>query len=100
MGDNIRSWTREALGTELTIQQFLDKPEAQEATFEHMFGKFVKQYGSPANAASVWFTGKPMSEAKGRSDKNITMETYVNRFLKLSQGDVEQEFATFDGQPI
>ncbi len=57
MGNNIPSWTREALGQSMTPEQFLADPKAQDAVFDHHFGKSVQQYGNPQDAASVWFTG-------------------------------------------
>lgn len=90
MGRNIPSWTREALGRELTVAQFLADPTAQDRVFNHFFGKAVKKYGSVADAASVWFTGQPASKAAGKSDGYTSAPDYIRRFTadyaKLSGG--------------
>lgn len=81
MGANIPSWTREALGQEMTPAQFLASPEAQDAVFDHRFGGYVQKYGNPQDAASAWFTGRPL--AQGRNSRDIlgtSGQGYVDRF--------------------
>jgi hypothetical protein len=82
MGANIPQWSKEALGREVTPQEFLANPELQDAIFDHRFGSYLKQHG-PANAASMWFTGRPLSEGAGRKDQLGTSgQAYADRFLK------------------
>jgi hypothetical protein len=57
MGRNIPSWTKEILGTEMSPQEFLASPEAQDAVFK---GKFMQKTSDPKDAASMWFTGRPL----------------------------------------
>ena len=85
MGSNIPSWTEAATGKRMTPQEFLNDPDAQEATFRHRFGSLVKQYGNPQDAASVWHSGVPLAEAKeqGRRDVNMTTASYVDRFNNM-----------------
>ena len=85
MGSNIPSWTEAATGKRMTPQEFLNDPDAQEATFRHRFGSLVKQYGNPQDAASVWHSGVPLAEAKeqGRHDVNMTTPSYVDRFTNM-----------------
>ena len=81
MGTNIPEWTKAALGTELTPSQFLASPEAQDAVFKHRFGSYIQQYGNPQDAASVWFTGKPLAQGANRSDiLGTTGSSYVAKF--------------------
>lgn len=81
MGNNIGPWTREALGQEMTPQQFLADPQAQDRVFQHRFGSYVDQYGNPQDAASMWFTGKPMAQGYGRRDQLGTSGAeYVSKF--------------------
>lgn len=85
MGANIPSWTQEALGRTLTPEEFLASPEAQDAVFDYRFGQYLAQTGSPDDAASMWFTGRPLAEAYGASDVLGTSgEEYVNKFRRLS----------------
>jgi hypothetical protein len=55
MGRNIPEWTQEVLGRPLTIEQFVNSKEAQDAVFRAKFGGYVAQTGSPRDAASMWF---------------------------------------------
>lgn len=81
MGRNIPIWTQQTLGRSMTPQEFLANPEAQDAVFDQVFGGFVKQFGNIEDAASVWFSGKPLAEAGGRRDiLGTTPEQYVNNF--------------------
>lgn len=81
MGKNIGPWTREALGRELTAEQFLADREAQDTVFNHHFGKALHQYGTPEDAASVWFSGRPMRQAGNDRDVlGTSVPDYVKRF--------------------
>ena len=88
MGANIPSWTEEALGRRLTPEEFLKDREAQEKTFEHHFGKAARQHGNPYDAASVWFSGRPMGRAGNASDiLGTTVPAYVSKFRASYEGD-------------
>ncbi len=88
MGANIPSWTEEALGRRLTPEEFLKDREAQEKTFEHHFGKAARQHGNPYDAASVWFSGRPMSRAGNASDiLGTTVPAYVSKFRASYEGN-------------
>lgn len=80
MGSNIPSWTKAATGETMTPQEFLKSKEAQDAVFRHRFGSYLDVYGNPQDAASVWFTGKPLATGGNRSDGYITGNEYVRRF--------------------
>ncbi len=81
MGNNIGPWTQQALGRALTPQEFLASPEAQNKTFDTIFGGYLQKYG-PRDAASMWFTGRPLSEGANRSDVNgMTGNRYVDKFM-------------------
>jgi hypothetical protein len=90
MGNNIGPWTREVLGRELTPQDFLKDQAAQDAVFNHKFGASVEKYGNPQDAASVWFSGRPLAQAGNASDVlGTTVPKYVSGFTKRanSYGD-------------
>jgi hypothetical protein len=63
MGANIPTWTKQALGKSLTVDEFLASPEAQERVFEDQFTRNVKKYGTLEDAVSVWFSGRPLAQA-------------------------------------
>jgi len=81
MGSNIPSWTQEALGKPMSTEDFLASPEAQDQVFTHHFSKALDRYGTPEDAASVWFSGKPRAQAGNASDQlGTTVPSYVKKF--------------------
>jgi len=87
MGANIPSWTKEALGRSMTPSEFLASPEAQERVFETYFGKSVAKYGNPVDAASVWFSGRPLAKAGNASDVlGTTVPQYAQKFMAAYEG--------------
>lgn len=80
MDFNIPNWTKEALGYSLTVEQFLASPEAQEAVTQFKFQQAFDQHGTWEDAASVWFSGRPMAKAGNASDGWNTVPEYVAKF--------------------
>lgn len=81
MGANIPTWSQQALGKTLTPQQFLSDKDAQDAIFAHQFSNNMQKYGSPQDAASVWFTGHPQAQGGSSSDiLGTTGNQYVDKF--------------------
>ena len=80
MGNNIPSWTREALGRPMTAQEFLADPQAQEQTAAYQINRNLEKY-SPDDAASIWFSGRPQKKAGNSRDAyGTTVPQYVNKF--------------------
>jgi len=79
MASNIPSWTKEALGKSMTPQQFLNSPQAQDAVAEYKMGKYLQQYGTLEDVASVWFSGQPMAKAGNAKD---VLGTSVPSYIK------------------
>lgn len=95
MGANVPAWTQEILGKKMTPQEFLANPQAQEDVFKTKYGQYLKETGSPQDAASMWFTGKPLAQGANRRARNpdgtplgITGQQYVDKFTAAlpSQG--------------
>jgi hypothetical protein len=82
MEGNIPSWTREALGKSLTTEQFLNDQKAQDAVVEYQLKKSFNRYGNYEDAASIWFTGKPVSKAGNVSDGFTTAPEYLQKFRR------------------
>lgn len=82
MGENIPSWTKDALGMSLTPEQFLRDPDAQERTVSDQLGKILDANGNdPRQAASVWFTGRRLEDVNpNASDGYTTNAEYQQRF--------------------
>jgi hypothetical protein len=56
---------------------------AQDMIFNHRFGGLVKQYGNPQDAASAWFTGRPLSSGGNARDLFGTSGyVYADRFSR------------------
>jgi hypothetical protein len=79
MGANIPKWTQKYLGRSMTPDEFLKDPEAQDKVFAGEFGSYIKKYGNPADAASVWHSGRPLATAArlGLSDGNMKTTDYA-----------------------
>src|ERR1700741_1442207 len=63
MGNNVPDWTEKHFGQRLTPQQFLQNKAAQDAVFNGEFGSALQKHGNPQDAASVWFSGRPLAQA-------------------------------------
>lgn len=83
MGNNIREWTKAALGFSMSSQEFLRSQDAQDKVFAHRFGILVEKYGNVADAASAWFTGGPLKTGANKADMHgTTGSVYVDRFMR------------------
>lgn len=92
MDFNIPSWTQEALGQSMTPDQFLANKEAQDAVARYKFGQYVEKTGNPFDAASMWFSGRPMVQAGESSDVTGTsVPQYVGRFANALGMPMEQD---------
>ncbi len=94
MGANIPSWTKAATGSALTQQQFLASSSAQDAVFNKYFGAALSKYGNPQDAASVWFSGRPLSAAGNASDGFNTTPEYLTKF-NAAIGDATKNVGSF-----
>jgi hypothetical protein len=75
----------------MTPQQFLADKAAQDAVFNDRFGGYLAN-GSLQDAASQWFTGKPVAQAGNVRDVTGTSAPqYLRNF--------NREFAAAGGQP-
>jgi hypothetical protein len=79
MGNNIPDWTKQHYGQALTPQQYLQNKDAQDAVFRGQFGGYVQKHGNPQDAASMWFSGKPLA-GNNANDGSIAVPEYVRRF--------------------
>lgn len=88
MGQNIGPWTKETLGQELTPQQFLQSPQAQEAVFNKKFTQYAQAYG-PEGAARAWFAGPSnMNNPTAKDELGTTVADYSRRFQQ-AQGPAQ-----------
>lgn len=80
MDFNIGPWTEEVLGRRYTPEEFLSDTKAQDAVVEYQLSLNKEKYGTWEDAASVWFSGRPMSRAGNASDGYTTVPEYVKKF--------------------
>lgn len=81
MGRNIGPWTMDAFGQALSPSRFLASPAAQDAVFNRQFAASMARYGNMNDAASVWFTGRPLKAgANARDILGTSGARYVENF--------------------
>lgn len=82
MGANIPSWTKAYASAEMTPEQFLASPEAQDAVFKGEFGRLAGKHG-PEGAARAWFAGEGGMNDMGRKDQlGTTVQRYGQKFAQ------------------
>jgi hypothetical protein len=79
MPGNVPAWSREHLGRTLTPEELARDTEAQRAIFRGEMQKNIAKHGSPQDAASIWFTGRPYAQAaqSGANDGFTNVQNYV-----------------------
>jgi hypothetical protein len=101
MAENIPQWSRDALGREISREEFAKSPQLQDAIFDHRFGKYVDKYG-PAGASKAWFAGeKGMNNPNARDALGTSVSGYeskFNRAMGIPSQDREQLAAMAGGQ--
>jgi hypothetical protein len=81
MEANIGPWSREALGREVTPDEFLKNPQLQDAVFDHKFGQYMQKFGSPDAAAQAWFGGPGgVGQLNRRDSLGTTISAYTDKF--------------------
>lgn len=92
MPGNIPAWSREALGREVSLSEFLANPELQERIARHRVSAIYRQHPNVADVASVWHSGRPLSQAGNARDQNMTTQEYVGHVTGTPQeGGVDLE---------
>ncbi len=82
MGANVGPWTKEILGFEMSPQEFLSNPQAQDAVFQGKFDQYVQKFG-PEGAAQAWFAGPGGVGKLDRKDVlGTTVAQYGQKFMK------------------
>lgn len=82
MGKNVPAWTEEILGKRMTPEEFLNNPAAQDLVAAHRLNQAYEKHGTWEDAASVWFSGRPLAEAGEASDGYLTVPAYVHKFRR------------------
>lgn len=78
MGANVPSWTKAALGTSMTPEEFLQDKQAQEATAQYHLWNYYKNYG-PRKSAMAWNQGVGgMQQGWGTDYAKMVMDNMRN----------------------
>lgn len=81
MPGNLPDWSKEALGREVTSEEFLSNPDIQDSIVRDRMQKIYNEYGNEDDVASVWFSGRPASKAGDAQDVTGTsVPEYIQRF--------------------
>lgn len=82
MEGNIAPWTKQALGKSMSKEEFLEDEGAQDAVAAHQLQKSKDKFGTWEDAASVWFSGRPVKSAGNASDGYTTVPEYITKFRR------------------
>src|SRR5208337_2707726 len=72
MSANLPEWSRAILGREISEKEFLGNKRLQDRIINNKLGEYLNSTGNPADAASMWFTGKPLRQGANRADVSGT----------------------------
>lgn len=82
MDGNIGPWSEEALGKRITKEEFIANPEYQDAIAAHRLQLAKDQHGTWEDAASVWFSGQPVSMSANANDDYLSTPQYIYKFRR------------------
>jgi len=105
MGFNIPKWTQEAFGKSMSIMDFLNSPEKQDALIRFRAEQDYATYGNWDDVASVWFSGKAAS-GNTRSDKfGTSVPSYISKYrnnmgITASEGALPEGSIKYNGQTL
>lgn len=84
MPGNLPQWSKEALGRVVTEQEFMNSPAIQDAIAQFQMAKILRQHGTLENVVSVWFSGRPLSQAgNAKDDLGTTVPSYVKNVRSI-----------------
>lgn len=83
MDFNIPAWSEEVLGYPVSVQQFLETPEIQDAIAHGKIAQYLQQYGNADDAAAVWFSGRPLAGNTSADVTGTNVPEYVNRVRRF-----------------
>ena len=82
MESNVPLFTSKYYGKELTVEEFINNPKAQDEVAKEFILQNYQKYGNLEDAISTWFTGDPLDQAIARKadDGSIDINEYMVRF--------------------
>jgi hypothetical protein len=97
MEANIGPWSKEVFGREMTPEQFLANPKAQDVIFDRKFGSYVEKFGSPEKAAQAWFAGEGGVGTNRQDSLGTSVPEYAQKFTQALGGASQPAMASMDG---
>lgn len=85
MGRNVPVWTKQALGTAMTKEEFLADPKAQDLVAEYKMQSYFDKHGTWDDVAAVWFTGNPVAKMGNVDDGFTSAPDYLKKFRNARQ---------------
>lgn len=84
MPGNLKEWSKQALGKEITEKEFLNNKEYQDSIARYQMSKLYDKYNNPEDVASAWFTGGPASKgANKKDDVGTSGNKYVSSVMNI-----------------
>lgn len=80
-------WDKEALGRDITVQQFLKRPKLQERIAQSKLSNYFNQYGA-SGAAKAWYAGPGNADSNSDSPQygGPSINDYAASVLKRMRG--------------
>lgn len=93
MEGNLPQWSQEALGRQVSADEFLRSPQLQDAVFDHRFDQYASKYGEEG-AARAWLGGEGGVADPTRKDVlGTSTGEYGQRYVAALGADRRQEAA-------
>lgn len=92
MPGNLANWSKEALGKEISEEEFLNNPNLQDQIVGYQLNRINKQYPNAADIASVWFSGRPAAGNTSRDVTGTSVPTYISAVMR-NYGGMDQPVA-------
>ena len=84
MPGNLPSWSKAALGREVSVEEFMNNPQLQDSIASHKMEEIFNKYGSVEDVASIWFSGQPLARAGTAKDVlGTTVPSYVSGVVSI-----------------
>lgn len=92
MPGNLPQWSRDALGRQVGLDEFMGDRGIQDTIAEHRMSLMYRQTGSAQDVASMWHSGRTLASATkaGVGDVNMKTTEYVQRFNREMQEGADQ----------
>lgn len=85
MGNNIPHWTKRYLGKEMTPDQFMNDPLAQELLAGMIFTERIGKHQNIHDPVALWFSGQPLANNNAMDITGTSVPEYVRDVLHITK---------------